>query len=201
MINPQFEIIDSGICVCKSHSNSEFLAEDIYQKRILTKSIFTSTLCKSCVHYHKNECFFTKREINKTIRWCNPFIGIFSKYKCEICGSPIRNTFVILRKLFIKRKNKQESPLICTECQDEIQKNTIKKRVNFFLKFDIFLLIILFSTVIPIIVIMSLISTNLHQIIFLSFFSIIMILLLQVPIRRIWKLIHYKKVLKKMSLE
>ena len=127
-IEPNFEIDKKGRVICKIHSNYEFF-DDYHNDRILEKEL----TCKTCSHYHNDDCFFPRSEIAKI-----EFDRLKSKnFNCRLCGNKIDRMFTVIHKLFYQVKHNIEFPLICCTCYDTLKDNKFiessKWRSNLFL--------------------------------------------------------------------
>ena len=116
-IEPKFIIDDKGRVICKKHSKYEDFVkpkddfQDLYLEIELT--------CKTCLHYHKNDCFFSKSkideiELNRTKKK--------KEFLCRLCGKKIDRMLSIIHKLYNKETYDIEMPLICCDCFEKLNK-------------------------------------------------------------------------------
>ncbi len=112
--------------------------------------MFFQPSCKYCRHMKYDECYFESAEIREVSGEVSPFsLNPFSKwhkYRCDICGQSLSQTFLLLKKRYIKRKEGIDIPLICSSCYKHvIQRGNIdKKFVNSILLYGLTLFLPVF---------------------------------------------------------
>lgn len=118
-IEPKFEIDESGRVLCLKHSKYEFFKDPQitqFQPHLLEKQL----TCKSCIHYHNNNCYFSKLLIDQIeYKRTKKRKG----YTCKLCGNKIDRMLTIIHKKYYKEKYNVNFPLICCACYDALKKD------------------------------------------------------------------------------
>jgi len=160
-IEPSFEIDEKGRVICQSHSNYPFFATP-NKTHLAEKKMENLLTCKTCVHYHKNDCYFPQSEINKIEKDRN----VHGLILCKLCGSKIDRMLTVIQKFYLNERFNIEMPLVCCSCYESLKKNefiSVSKRKSTNLTLYIFYmsLLLLFNFVVGI---------------FIGFTSVIMII-------------------------
>jgi len=125
MVNPKFEIDRNGRVLCKIHTNYEMFKDSPSPIDLIGITLRDRKLtCETCSYYKKDNCYFSKNEIDGIIRNKNWF---HRKFKCEICNSRITLLFSILQKLFLKKEKNVDISLICCTCNILLQSGKPRK--------------------------------------------------------------------------
>ena len=110
-----FEIDEKGRVICKKHSkyNKFIEPKDFFQDLYLEIEL----TCKTCSHYHQNDCYFSKSRIDEID---------FKRQKkkeflCKLCGKRIDRMLSIIHKLYNKEIYDIEMPLICCDCFEKVK--------------------------------------------------------------------------------
>ncbi len=139
IIQPSFYIDDSQRVVCESHSQIErirVLSSSANQPLFYESNELDRILtCKTCQHYHDDECFFPKSEIDKIER-----DRISYTFHCTLCGGSIDRPMTIMYSLYNKDKFNVNIPTICCSCfssleQDKFLLKTRKRIILFAFSF------------------------------------------------------------------
>ncbi len=127
-IFPEFEINQYGLVSCKNHPHhKKFIKCKPYCDQRYFRARGLSLSCQSCDHYVKDDCYFSREEINDIIKKKGFF---HRKYTCEACGCRIELLFNILLKEFFFSMKKVRVPLICCGCYWLLQNKQKMKRIN-----------------------------------------------------------------------
>jgi hypothetical protein len=116
--HPKFKLGDRGVVLCKTHPKYELLKRG---------RLHLDNICRSCIHYKINDCFFpsgiiqiVQWEINTRYRGFPPSFA--SKYKCDICGKGIECVSNILYKYYVKEFRNIEILQFCCKCNRALKK-------------------------------------------------------------------------------
>ncbi len=121
IIQPEWTIDDDGIPYCTKQTNYDKIMEAQLKKRFPHE--FEKMLhCKHCDHYHQDNCYFPKSEIDKIEQDRNTL-----KIRCQLCGMKIDRPFSILMSLHYKAKYGITMPVICCSCYASLENNTYEK--------------------------------------------------------------------------
>jgi len=115
IIQPSFYIDDGQRVICESHSQidrirvlSSFSAMPELEEAQQLEKILT---CKTCKHYHNDECFFPKEEIDKI-----ESDRLDYTFHCNLCGGSIDRPLTIMYSLYNKHVFKVDVPTVCCSC-------------------------------------------------------------------------------------
>ena len=121
IIQPEWIIDDDGIPYCTKQTNYNKIMEAQLKKRFPHE--FEKMLhCTHCDHYHQNNCFFPKSEIDKIEQ-----DRLNLRLRCQLCGMKIDRPFSILMSLYYKAKFGVNMPVICCSCYASLENNTYEK--------------------------------------------------------------------------
>jgi hypothetical protein len=121
IVMPEWSIDDEGIPYCTQQSEYEDIIKTNLKKRFPFE--FEKRLnCQHCTHYHQNNCYFPKSEIDKIEADRTSL-----KIRCELCGTKIDRPFSILMSLFYKEKFGVTMPIICCSCFSSLENGTFLK--------------------------------------------------------------------------
>lgn len=147
-IEPEWKIDDDGIPYCTQQTEYEKIIATDLKKRFPFE--FEKRLnCQHCNHYHQDNCYFPKSEIDKIEADRQNL-----KIRCELCGTKIDRPFSILMSYYYHEKYHVKMPIICCSCYSGLEngtflKNSKKRSVIFFitLLISIYFLITFFLTI------------------------------------------------------
>lgn len=120
-IEPEWTIDDDGIPYCTKQTEYDKIIQTDLKKRFPYE--FEKRLnCQHCEHYHQDDCYFPKTEIDKIEADRQ---GL--KIRCEFCGTKIDRPFSILMSYYYKEKFGVKMPIICCSCYNGLENGTFLK--------------------------------------------------------------------------
>ncbi|MCF2140631.1 MAG: hypothetical protein K9W44_11310 [Candidatus Lokiarchaeota archaeon] len=121
IIYPEWTIDDDGIPYCTQQTDYNKIIESNLKKRFPHE--FEKMLhCNHCEHYHNDDCYFPKSEIDKIEQDRNSL-----RIRCQLCGAKIDRIFSILMSLYYKEKFGVTMPVICCSCYNSLENNTYER--------------------------------------------------------------------------
>lgn len=148
IVYPEFTVDDDGIPYCKTQSDYEKIKSMNLKERFPNE--FEKVLtCLRCDHYHHDDCFFPKPEIEKIENDRQN-----TRIRCALCGMKIHRIFSIMMSLFYKERYSVNIPVMCCTCYATLEngtfiKNTKRRMILFGISFatSIYFLLTYFMTI------------------------------------------------------
>jgi len=192
IFHPKFEVGENAIVLCKTHSQYEAL---------ITGRLYLDNICRSCIHYKKNDCFFP-RGVVEIVEWeiwsSYSIFPLFdkSKYKCGICGRRIEYVSNILYKFYMKEFKNIEIVQLCCKCN-----NALKKGENYWILPSIAMpLLLLINLEVAVCILNMMINHPFNLLVFLIFVSIPLIPGIIVIGIRLKRAFAREKLIKKLKM-
>jgi len=129
IVMPEFKISKTGRVYCRKHTNFHNDEEKHFPEFDFLRALKgeAKLRCESCLHYMKDDCYFSK-EVIKQIKM--EMKGFRKHYKCDVCKGKIEFLSNVLYKLLSEQDSRHEIGLICCGCYSVLKNRESQEMIN-----------------------------------------------------------------------